>query len=399
MENFLIGRQQILDQNLNTVAYEILFRGANFDASQHNEAYSATRQVITDTLLEIGLQNITGNTKAFINFTEQHLLDKTPLILPKEHIVIEVLENVSVTPQLVNILSDFSKSGFTIALDDFVLTPEWEPLLEIADIIKLDILQMPMEQTLELIDQLKPYDLTLLAEKVETREDYNQLKDAGCELFQGYFFNKPETIRSKRQNINKHTLLELLSAVNQADISFTDLGHIIGQDPHLTVKLLNYINSAFFSLPNPVDSIPHAISLLGMTELKRWINILTLASVTDKPVAILQNLLIRAKMCELFAEKTSLDCDELFLIGLLSGIDGLLDRPLPEILAQLPLDQIVTNAILNKAGKAGKILNLVLNYEKWDIHSVEWDNYSANEITHFYLQSIEWSNQVLNHAH
>jgi len=337
MDNFLIGRQQILDKNLNTVAYEILFRGAEFDVSKPKEAYSATNQVLADIILEIGLQNITGNAKAFINFTEQHLLDKTPLNLPKERIVVEVLENVSVTPQLIQTLTELSEKGFTIALDDFILTPEWQPLLKITDIIKLDILQMPMAQTLELIEQLKPYNLTLLAEKVETREEFQILLDAGCELFQGYFFNKPETIKSQRQNINKTAMMDLLSAVNQTDISFDELGHIIGQDPHLTIKLLNYINSAFFSLPQPIDSIPYAISLLGITELKRWINILTLASLSDKPVAILQNLLVRARMCELFAEKMALDSDELFLIGLLSGIDGLLDTELQEILMQLPL--------------------------------------------------------------
>ncbi len=399
MDNFLIGRQQILDRNLNTVAYEILFRGDEFDVSRPNGAYSATSQVISDVLLEIGLQNITGNAKAFINFTEQHLLDKTPLNLPKERIVIEVLENVSVTPQLVNTLSEFSKKGFTIALDDFILTPEWRPLLEIADIIKLDILQMPMEQTLALIEQLKSYQLTLLAEKVETREEFQLLMDAGCELFQGYFFNKPETISSQRQNINKTALMKLLSAVNQSDMTYAKLGHIIGQDPHLTVKLLNYINSAFFSLPHPIDSIPHAISLLGVTELKRWINILTLASITDKPVAILQNLLIRAKMAELLAEKMSLDSDELFLIGLLSGIDGLMDRSLEDILPQLPLDKIVLDAILYKVGEAGRILDFILRYERWETSAAELEQYSPREITRFYLQSIEWSNQVLNHAH
>ena len=399
MDNFLIGRQQILDQNLNTVAYEILFRGGEFDVSQPNEAYSATNQVLSDILLEIGLQNITGNAKAFINFTEQHLLDKTPLNLPKDRIVIEVLENVSVTPQLIQTIKEFSEKGFTIALDDFILTPEWKPLLKIADIIKLDILQMPMEKTLDLIEQLKPYNLILLAEKVETREEFQLLKNAGCVLFQDYFFNKPETIKSQRQNINKTALMELLSAVNQTDITFDDLGHIIGHDPHLTLKLLNYINSAFFSLPQPVDSIPHAISLLGITELKRWINILTLASITDKPTAILQNLLIRAKMCELFAEKMSLDSDELFLIGLLSGIDGLLDIELQKVLTQLPLDKKVIDAILYKQGEEGKILDFILCYERWEVPALELERWRPLGVSQFYLQSIEWSNQVLNHAY
>jgi EAL and modified HD-GYP domain-containing signal transduction protein len=399
MDNFLIGRQQILDSNLNTVAYEILFRGTEFDISKPNEAYSATNQVITDILLEIGLQNITGNAKAFINFTEQHLLDKIPCNLPKDRIVIEVLENVSITPQLVSIIKNYAENGFTIALDDFILSPEWKPLLEIANIIKLDILQMPMEKTLGLIEQLQPYNLTLLAEKVETREDYNQLKDAGCELFQGYFFNKPETIKAKRQDINQNSLLRLLATINKPDVSFDVLSQIISQDPHLTLKLLNYVNSSFFSFPQRINSIPHAVSVLGLNELKRWINILTLSSVSDKPVALMQNILVRAKMSELIAEKMSLDINTLFLNGLLSGIDALLDTELQEILKQLPLNEKIIDAILYKHGEEGKILDFVLRYERWENLALESESWLPADINQIYLQSIEWSNQVLNYSH
>ncbi len=399
MDNFLIGRQQILDSNLNTVAYEILFRGGDFDLSKPNEAYSATNQVITDVLLEIGLQNITGNAKAFINFTEQHLLDKIPCHLPKDRIVIEVLENVAITPQIISIIKGYADNGFTIALDDFILSPEWEPLLKIASIIKLDVLQMPMEQTLKLIEQLQPYKLTLLAEKVETQEDFHVLKNAGCKLFQGYFFNKPETIKAKRQDINQNSLLRLLATINQTDVSFDVLSQIISQDPHLTLKLLNYVNSSFFSFPQRINSIPHAVSVLGLNDLKRWINILTLSSVSDKPAALMQNILVRAKMSELIAEKMSLDINALFLIGLLSGIDALLDSELQAILNQLPLDEKIINAILYRHGEEGKILDFVLRYERWENLALESASWLPDDINQIYLQSIEWSNQVLNHSH
>nr|WP_305906874.1 EAL domain-containing protein [Methylomarinum sp. Ch1-1]MDP4519585.1 EAL domain-containing protein [Methylomarinum sp. Ch1-1] len=187
MSDILIGRQQILDSKLNLYAYEILFRGHDFDLKDQEGAAQATNQVITDTLLEIGLNDIVGTSKAFINFTTQNLLEKTPLHLPKDRIVIEVLEDVVVNQDLIDTLKEFSRLGYTIALDDFVLTPDWVPLLTFADIVKLDVMAMPLADTLTLIEQLKPYQVKLLAEKVESQAEYLALKKAGCELFQGFF--------------------------------------------------------------------------------------------------------------------------------------------------------------------------------------------------------------------
>lgn len=191
MTDFLIGRQQILDNNLNIFAYEILFRGSHFDLNKQDEAASATNQVITDTIVEIGLNEIVGPHKAFINFTTQNILEKTPLNLPKDRIVIEVLESVAVDLRIINSLRELSEAGYIIALDDFVLTDEWRPLLEFADIIKLDILADGLEGTRRLIEQLKPYKLKLLAEKVETHQAFETLKSWGCELFQGFFSADP----------------------------------------------------------------------------------------------------------------------------------------------------------------------------------------------------------------
>lgn len=165
MTDFLIGRQQILDRQLNTFAYEILFRGTDFDLNLKDGAANATKQVISDTLLEIGLNDLVGPHKAFINFTTQNILDKVPLHLPKDRIVVEVLESVAVDAEIVANLRELSQLGYTLALDDFVLAPEWLPLLEFADIIKIDVMADTLEATRTLIDQLRPYNLTLLAEK------------------------------------------------------------------------------------------------------------------------------------------------------------------------------------------------------------------------------------------
>jgi EAL and modified HD-GYP domain-containing signal transduction protein len=396
MTEILIGRQQILDSKLNIYAYEILFRGSDFDLNQKEGATSATNQVITDTILEIGLNEVVGSDKAFINFTAQNLLEKTPLHLPKDRIVIEVLEDVIVDLRMINQIKEFSEQGYMIALDDFVFTEEWIPLIEMADIIKLDVMAMPIAETLATIEKLKPYNVKLLAEKVETLEEYEIFKKAGCELFQGFFFSKPKIVKGKRLGVNQIATIKLLSTINKQDVSFGELSAVITQDVGLSYKLLHYINSAFFSLPNEIESIHHAVTCLGMSEIKRWVNILALTSFTDKPDALFQNILIRGKMCELLAEQFNQDPSQMFLMGMLSSLDSLLDIPIEEALAQLPMAEEVEQAILYKKGIAGDILAYVVFYEQWGLSSGDkTQRIKPDNIREIYLKSISWSREVL----
>jgi len=395
MADIIIGRQQIFDQKLNIYAYELLFRGNDFDLNNKDGATQATNQVITDTILELGLNTIVGPHKAFINFTTQNILDKTPLHLPKDRIVVEVLENVEIDSRIVDNLKELSKLGYIIALDDFVFSDEWTPLVEFADIIKLDIMEMGESKTRELITRLKPYNVRLLAEKVETYAEYQYLLELGCNYFQGFFFNKPNIISGKRVSINQSAAIQLLNTVNKPDIEFDDLTKIISLDVGLSYKLLHYINSAFFALPNKVSSISHAISYLGLMEVKRWINILTLASLSNKPEAVMQNALIRGKMCEELAGLSDNKSDNFFLIGILSNLDSFLDMPLDEALSQLPLADDIVSAILHKEGLGGEALKCVISYEHWDISSISFKNIDQSIIGDAYIKSINWAKDVM----
>jgi EAL and modified HD-GYP domain-containing signal transduction protein len=395
MTDIIIGRQQIFDQNLNIYAYELLFRGNDFDLNQKDGATQATNQVITDTILELGLNTIVGPNKAFINFTTQNILDKTPLHLPKDRVVIEVLENVEIDSRVITNLKELSNLGYIIALDDFVFTEAWTPLVELADIIKLDIQEMGEAKTRELINRLKPYNVALLAEKVETYAEYQYLLELGCNYFQGFFFNKPNIVSGKRVSVNQTAAIQLLSTVNNPDVEFEDLSKIISQDVGLSYKLLHYINSAFFALPNKISSINHAISYLGLTEIKRWINILTLASLSDKPEAVMQNALIRGKMCEELASLSSNKSDHFFLIGILSNLDSLLDMSLEEALNQLPLADDIVAAILHKKGLGGEALKCVISYEHWDISAISFKDIDQAIIGDTYILSINWAKDVM----
>jgi len=396
MADIIIGRQQIFDQKLNIYAYELLFRGNDFDLNHKEGATQATNQVITDTILELGLNTIVGPHKAFINFTTQNILDKTPLHLPKDRIVVEVLENVEIDESIVANLKELSKLGYIIALDDFVFSDEWIPLVEFADIIKLDIMEMGESKTRELIKQLQPYKVQLLAEKVETYSEYQYLLELGCDYFQGFFFNKPNTISGKRISVNQTAAIQLLNTINNPDVEFEDLTKIISLDVGLSYKLLHYINSAFFSLPNKVSSINHAISYLGLKEIKRWVNILTLASLSNKPEAVMQNALIRGKMCEELASLSGDKSDNFFLIGILSNLDSLLDMPLDEVLSQLPLADDIVSAILHKKGLGGEALKCVISYEHWDISSISFNDLDQSVIGDTYILSINWAKDIMS---
>jgi EAL and modified HD-GYP domain-containing signal transduction protein len=396
MNDILIGRQQIFDQHLNIYAYELLFRGNDFDLNQKDGATKATNQVITDTILEIGLNTIVGHHKAFINFTTQNILDKTPLDLPKDRVVVEVLESVEIDANIVSNLKELSDRGYIIALDDFVFSDDWTPLVEFADIIKLDILEMGETKTRELITRLKSYKVKLLAEKVETYAEYQYLLKLGCEYFQGFFFNKPNIVSGKRVSVNQASAIKLLNTANNPDVEFDDLAKIISLDIGLSYKLLHYINSAFFALPNKVSSINHAIAYLGLTEIKRWINILTLASLSNKPEAVMQNALIRGKMCEELAQLSGDKSDNFFLIGILSSLDSLLDMHLDEALGQLPLSDEIISAILDKKGPGGEALKCVISYEHWDITLITFKNIDQSLIGAAYIKSISWAKDIMN---
>jgi EAL and modified HD-GYP domain-containing signal transduction protein len=242
MADFLIGRQQILDQKLNIFGYELLFRGKDFDLTNSSHATQATNQIITDSILELGLNNLVGSHKAFINFTAQNILEKTPLSLPKDRVVIEVLENVAVDLRIINNLKEFSQQGYTIALDDFVFSVEWKPLIEFADIIKLDVLAMGETKTRDAIQHLKGYNIKLLAEKVETHEEFKYLGELGCDYFQGFFFNKPNTVPGKRLGVNQTAAIRLLTIINDPDVDIEKLAKTISLDGGLSYKLLHYIN-------------------------------------------------------------------------------------------------------------------------------------------------------------
>ncbi len=368
MEIF-VGRQPILNQDEKLVAYEILFRDGknNFSANVNDDVF-ATSNVIANTLFNLGINKVLNGKKGFINFNDKMLInEEITNNLPQDSIVMEILETVEITDEVINRVKDLKNRGYTIALDDFIMLRNgYEELFKLIDIIKIDILEIEIDLK-KITNELKNKypKIKLLAEKVETREDFELCKELGYSYFQGYYFSKPVIIKGKKLSSHQFGLLNLISLLNKnADID--DIVVEFKRSPKLSYQLLNLLNSSMFALKTEIQSIKQAIVLLGVDALKKWITFLLYLDddskiSKDNPLSGL--VLARARMMEILESKRKnsdkKSCEKAFTVGLLSLMDVVLCISKEEIFENLTLAQDIKNAILNKSGELGKLLKVV----------------------------------------
>lgn len=395
MHSIYVGRQPIYDRDLNVYAYELLYRGGEHNQADFPDGDTATSQVILNTFLDIGLNQIVGHHPAFINMTRNFLVGTSPLPLPPERVVLEILEDIDIDPELVAAISALAASGYRIALDDFVYHDTLRPLVEVADIIKIDLMALDRTGLKEHVSILQNNDAILLAEKVETQEDYEFCRELGFDLFQGFFFCRPNVIKGQRIPANRLATLQLLSALQQPDSEVKELEKIISQDVSLSYRLLRLINSAFYSPARPIESIRQAVVYLGSSAIKNWATLLSLAKIENKPDELITTALVRAKMCELFAQEVAQkNQDSFFTVGLFSTLDAMIDAPMDEIISSLPLAEEITAALLRHEGSAGQALACVLAYEHGDWEQVEFEGLDSDKIQNIYLQAVTWADEL-----
>ncbi len=278
----LVGRQPILDRALNVVGYELLFRPSTEEAAAPFDGNRATAQVILNTIAEIGLDNVVNGRPAFINFTDEHLISGTAQLLPQQQVVIEVLEDAVVNDELIDALTVLVNAGYTLALDDFVYDSKWDCLLEIASTVKIDILASSSEEIRSIVERSKSLNVKLLAEKVETQEQFDEMFELGFELFQAYFFAKPKVISHAILPPNHISLLRFLATLQDKEATADEIEGLVSQDASLSYKLLRCINSAHFALPQKIDSIRRAVVYFGLDLLRRWACLLAMANIVKR---------------------------------------------------------------------------------------------------------------------
>jgi len=395
-----VARQPIFDLKKNVVAYELLFRSGldNFYDTEL-DGDNSTAKLITNSFLLIGLDTITKGKKAYINFTKKLLLSRAPSVIPKDLMSVEILEDVEPEQEVIKACSELKEKGYEIVLDDFVFSEAYRPLIELADIIKVDFLMTKGDERRELVERFKHSGITFLAEKVETIEEWQEGLDLGYELFQGYFFSKPVIIAGRDIPGIKINHLRVLSEINRPDVEFDTLEDIIKHDVSLTYKLLKFINSAYFRFSMKVESIKHALVLLGVREIKKWASIIALSAIGhDKPQEVINVSLVRAKFCEFLAKEIGQKKNEsdYFMMGLFSVLDALIDRPMEEILKELPLSDEVKKALLGEKNSFHDVYDLVVAYEKGDWETVfvfsEKTGISETLLPEYYYNSTKWAN-------
>ena len=403
MEEAFIGRQAILDQQQKVYAYEILFRSGLKNAFDPTlDGNVATQSVMVGAMLEFGLKKLVSDKKAFINFTEQNLLNRAPKLLPPENVVVEILENVQPTPEIVEAVRELKAEGYKIALDDFVLLPGYEPLIEMADIIKVDFRITTDPEERQKLREILPSHVRLLAEKIETEEEFHQAMAFGYVLFQGYFFCKPAILHQKKLTSNALSRMRLLKEINRQNVDFASMTNIISSDTNLVHKLLTYINSAGIGLLNHVSNLKQATVLLGASGVKRWVTLISLQTFSeDKPPELFTLSLLRAKFCELIAgelKRPGLTQDAGFLIGMFSLLDVLLMLPMEEVLKEVALADDLNAALLGEDNDLRRILDLVIAYEKgdWDkvIACCEREHIPVDHLKPKYDAVLEWYNAL-----
>ncbi len=389
-----VGRQPILDRALNVQAYELLFRPAE-PISGEFDGNKATAQVILNTLGEIGLQTVVGNYPAYINFTAALLADDTALLLPRDHVVLEILEDTLVDADFVQTIESLVARGYSIALDDFVYNSQWDPLIALTSVIKIDVLTMARAEVEYHLRRFQSSTCQMVAEKVETQEDFEVFHDMGFDLFQGYFFCKPKTITSSQLPANHLALLKLLAKLQDPDADIGDIERTIGENVALSYKLLRWFNSAFFSLPQKVDSIRRAVVYFGVSFLKQWVTLMAMADIPGKPHALMQTALVRAKACERFAAAAGQrDLEPCFTVGLFSVLDALLDRPMAEILQLLPLSEDIAAALTDGEGHLGKTLSSVIDYEQCRWSQIKNSELPPQMLAQAYAEALNWAQEA-----
>ncbi|PPC77106.1 diguanylate phosphodiesterase [Pokkaliibacter plantistimulans] len=393
--NVLIARQPIFDAKLRICGYELLFRSQQ---DQHQALFDdpdgATRDVIINNFMAIwdtGSKNRVF-LPAYINLGRQFILSHQIPDLPRDQVVLEVLENAGFDQLLFDALVLLKKDGYTLALDDFVYTPAKKPFVQLADIIKLDVLALGVEEVGRQIELLKPFGKRILAEKVETADELEQCKALGCHLFQGYFLSRPTLTKGKRIPASASVLLRTLDAISKGAGS-AEVEQIIRMDPGLTYKLLRLINSAQFAFVREITSVRETVNLLGRIAMKKWLTMLLTVCNEQCISEQIVLALTRARMCELLAEQKGEDTADAFILGILSSLEMLYGVSISQILQDLPLDDRLSKG-MKGVGALGELLLITRAYEREQWNMVERLAKAPYDPGTAYMESVGWAGKM-----
>jgi len=394
-----VARQPILSKDMKLFGYELLYRRGSFNYYDSDDHSSATNELLHNTFLVMGFDQLTDGTKGFINFTQDLLENETPRLLPKDRVVVEILESVEASDALIAVCKKLKVDGYMIALDDFIFNRtgyDYTPLIELADIIKVEFTSTDKQEQRKLINKYKN-KIMFLAEKIETREQYIDACEMGYELFQGYFYSKPLMVKAKEiASLNIH-LIRILEELQKENPNLSFITDTLQKDLGLSYKLLKMANSIFYGGRYMIVSLRQALLRLGIQEMKRWITIMLVKDFeNDENSELIKMCLLRGKLLSLISQELNQKQAEtdFFLTGLLSSIDTILNMDMEKVLHSLALSDEVRNALLGQEGQLKECLDCVLKYETFDFDDARTGfmklHISMERHMELYMEALAW---------
>ncbi|HNS57649.1 MAG TPA: EAL domain-containing protein [Nitrosomonas europaea] len=407
MENIFLGKQPILDRNQSLVAYELLFRTTEDNQAKVLDGFRASANVVVNVYGYLGIQRVLGNLRGFININQELLLDDAVLLLPSKHVVLELLETISATPEVVQRCIELKQMGYQLALDDVTrIDDRIEPLLPIINIVKVDVLALTDNEISDLIQKLRAWPVIPLAEKVDSPERARMCMDLGFEMFQGYFFAKPVIVSGSKIGSGKLSLLRLLSLV-MCDAKIDEIEQLLKREPGLSYSILRMVNSVAAALPQKIGSIRQAIIAMGYQPLKRWVQLLLYAAnpagELNEANALMQTAAIRGRLMELIAiidrphDKNYQD--RAFMTGIMSLLDTLFGMEIQQIVDKLEMPDEVIRALVHREGRLGCKLRLIEarergNAEQLEKAMAELEFLDRPDLVRAELDALDWANHI-----
>jgi EAL and modified HD-GYP domain-containing signal transduction protein len=378
LTKFFLGRQPILDIRQEIVGYELLFRSTEKNFSEYESQDQASMSVISSALANFGLNNVLGDKDGFINVTHDVLFSDMVEVLPPRQTILELLESVELTDVVKERCRQLKGKNYRIALDDHVYSPEHNDLYRFVDIVKIDLLETNPADLPEVVAALRRFPVTLLAERIETMERFQDCLELGFELFQGYFFERPVVLKRKGLEPSRMAMLRLLGYL-QGETDFGKIEEIFRDHPELSYNMLKLVNSVHMGLREKIKSLRHAIMLLGLGKLRRWVQLAIFASADSRGInnPLLEMAAVRGRLLEhLVMEHNNLprgseQVDSAFMLGILSLVDVLFETPVEGIVQELRLNDEIAAALLNREGELGALLALAETLEQTNFGEIQ----------------------------
>ena len=402
MSDVYIARQPIFGRDMQVYGYELLYRKSEKNFFEGTDDDKATATLLDD-LFFIEFDELTEGSRGFINFSKNLLLEEVPLLLPKDNLIIEILERVDVDEKVLGMCRKFKGQGYTLAIDDFIFDNKnslYEKLIEIVDIIKIDFLNSPITDQINLINKYRGH-ISFLAEKVETRSDYIAAQNMGYSFFQGYFFSRPLMVNAKAIGSFSANIISIINALQESEPDFECIANKFESDIELSYKLLKLVNSVYYGIKYSITSIHHALVQLGPVELIKWMNIMVIKDIQNvENMELIKLSLIRGKMLSLLADsvkKNKYESD-FFLVGMFSAIDLLLNQDMRKIVEKLPLKDDVKRALTGEKNHLREALDAVIAFEMLNCESV--DDYLSSfrpvrfDFMSLYIESLKWQRSL-----